>query len=315
MSTLMRIPTGTTLMTAADVRDIGPIKASFNNTYEVGYKGIIGSKFRLAIDAWSEKRGDVGNPAGVATPAIFFDSTSMKNFMQAALIPAITQTLMGPPFNMPAAQAQGTAQVFGPQVAAGVANGLKPLPLGIVSFNSPTFASANEFFATYTSYDQTVTVNGVDIAMDFVANSNWSFNGTMSWVSDDVFEDAQSSNQLPLMLNAPTNKLSLGSAYRSSSGAWGLDGRVRYANAYPVNSGVYATGVDFPRAGATGTYRYDDIDAATVVDVGFNWRFQPAGKSMLFSIRADNLFDVKYRTMPGTPELGMMVVTRLQYSF
>ena len=316
VGTQMRIPLpGNSNITAADVRDIGPIKASFNNTYEVGYKGILGSKFRLAIDAWSEKRGDVGNPAGLATPAIFFDSASMKTYMQTALVPAITAALMAPPFNMPQAQAQGTAQVFAPQVAAGVANGLKPLPVGIVTFNSETFASARDLYATYTSYDQTITVNGVDVSMDFVASNNLTFNGTMSWVSDDVFEDAQSSNNLPLMLNAPTNKLSLGSQYRSTSGAWGADARVRYANAYPVNSGVYATGVDFPRAGATGTYRYDDIKAATIVDVGFNYRFQPAGNPVLFSIRADNLFDTKYRTMPGTPELGMMLVTRLQYSF
>jgi iron complex outermembrane receptor protein len=316
MATQMRLPApGSSNISAADVRDIGPIKASFNNTYELGYKGILGSRFRLAIDAWSEKRGDVGNPAGLATPAIFFDSTSMKNFMQTALIPAITQTLMGPPFNMPQAQAQGTAQVFGPQVAAGVAGGLKPLPLGIVSFDSPTFASATDFYATYTSYDQTVTVNGVDISMDFVANDNWTFSGALSWVSDDIFEDALSSNNLPLMLNAPTNKLTAGAAYRSTSGTWGFDSRVRHANAYPVNSGVYATGVDFPLPGAAGTYRYDDIEAATVVDVGFNWRMQPAGNSVLFSIRADNLFNAKYRTMPGTPELGTMVVTRLQYSF
>jgi outer membrane receptor for ferrienterochelin and colicins len=239
----------------------------------------------------------------------------MKTFMQGALIPAITATLMGPPFNMPQAQAQATAQVFGPQVAAGVANGLKPLPLGIVSFNSPTFASATDLFATYTSYDQTVTVNGVDLSMDFVANNNWTFSGTMSWVSDDIFEEAASSNNLPLMLNAPTNKFTLGSAYRSTSGAWGVDARMRHSNAYPVNSGVYATGVDFPRAGTTGTYRYDDIEAATVVDLGFNWRFQPGANSLLFSIRADNLLDEKYRTMPGTPALGRMIVTRLQYSF
>jgi outer membrane receptor for ferrienterochelin and colicins len=315
VGSLMRLPNGTTPLAATDVRDIGPIKASFNNTFELGYKGIIGSKFRLAIDAWREKRGDVGNPADLVTPAIYFDSSSMKNYMQAALIPAITQTLMGPPFNMPQQQAAATAQAFGPQVAAGVAGGLKPLPLGIVSFNSPTFASATDLFATYTSFDQTVTVSGVDVSLDFVANTNWSFDATMSWVSDDVFEEVTSSNQLPLMLNAPTNKFSLGSAYRSSSGAWGLDGRLRHSNAYPVNSGVYATGVDFPRAGAAGTYRYDDIDAATVVDLGFNWRFTPAANSLLFSIRADNLFDSKYRTMPGTPELGRMIVTRLQYSF
>ena len=316
VETQMRMPApGSPNLSAADVRDIGPIKASFNNTWEVGYKGIIGNRFRIAVDAWREKRGDVGNPAGLATPTVFFDSTSMKDFMQAALIPAITQKLMGAPFNMPQQQAQATAQVFGPRVAAGVANGLKPLPLGIVSFDNPLFASATDVFATYTTFDQTVTVSGVDIAMDFVANDNWTFSGTLSWVSEDVFEDVVSSNNVPLMLNAPTNKVTAGTAYRSTSGTWGVDAQVRHANAYPVNSGVYATGVDFPLPGAAGTYRYDDIDAATVVDVGFNWRFQPAANSLLFSIRADNLFDTKYRTMPGTPELGMMIVTRLQYSF
>ena len=306
---------GSPNLAEADVRPIGPIKASFNNTYELGYKGILGSRFRLAIDAWSEKRGDVGNPAGLATPAIYFDSASMKGFMQTELVPVITQALMGPPFNQSQAQAQATAQVFAPQVAAGVAQGLKPLPLGIVSFNSNTFASATDMFATYTSYDQTITVNGVDIAMDFVASDNWTFSGTMSWVSDDVFEDAISSNNLPLMLNAPTNKLSTTATYRSNNGSWGFDGRLRHANAYPVNSGVYATGVDYPLPGQAGTYRYDDIKAATIFDFGFNYRFHPNRNSALFSIRADNLFDTKYRTMPGTPELGMMLVTRLQYSF
>jgi len=302
-------------ITAADVRDIAPIKASFNNTYELGYKGIIGNKFRLAIDAWSEKRGDVGNPAGLTTPNIFFNTASLQTYMTTALIPAITGALMGPPFNMPQAQAQATANAFAPQIAGTVAGNFAPLPLGIVSFNSPTFASARDIYATYTSYDKTITVNGIDVSMDYVANSNWTFSGTLSWVDNDSFPKVVSSNNRPLMLNAPSNKVSASSQYRSTSGTWGIDARVRHTNAYPVNSGVYATGVDFPIPGATGTYRYDDIDAATIVDLGFNWRFQPAGNAVLFSIRADNVFDQKYRTMPGTPELGMLLVTRLQYSF
>jgi outer membrane receptor protein involved in Fe transport len=158
-------------------------------------------------------------------------------------------------------------------------------------------------------------VNGVDVALDFIANANWTFSGTMSWVDNDSFPEVVSSNQRPLMLNAPSNKFSASTRFRSNSGAWGFDARLRHTNAYPVNSGVYATGVDFPIPGATGTYRYDDIKAATIFDLGFNWRFQPARNEMLFSVRADNLFDQKYRTMPGTPELGMMLVTRVQYSF
>ena len=75
-SVMRMIAPGSPALTAAELPDIGPIKASFNNTYELGYKGIIGNKFRLAIDAWHEKRGDVGNPAGLATPNIFFNSAS-----------------------------------------------------------------------------------------------------------------------------------------------------------------------------------------------------------------------------------------------
>lgn len=307
---------GSRLITATDVRDIGPLKASFNNTFELGYKGIIGSRLRLAVDAWREKRGDVGNPAGLTTPNIFFNRTSLQTYMTNALIPAITAALMGPPFNMSQAQAQGTANVFAPQVATTVSGNFAPLPLGIVTFNSNTFASARDIYATYTSYDTTITVSGIDVGMDFVANNNWTFNGTMSWVDNDSFPAVVSSNNRPLMLNAPKNKLSLGSQFRSTAGTWGIDARVRYLGEYPVNSGVYATDVDYPVPGATGTYRYGDrINAATIVDVGFNWRFQPAGNPVLFSIRADNLFDAKYRTMPGMPELGLLVVTRLQYSF
>jgi iron complex outermembrane receptor protein len=315
-SEMRMFPPGSPNITAGQVRDIGPIKASFNNTYEIGYKGIIGSKLRVAIDAWREKRGDVGNPAALTTPNIFFSRTSLSTYVGTALVPALTQALMGPPFNYPQQQAAGVAQQFAPVIAGGLAGHFAPLPLGIVSFNDARFASATDVFATYASFDTTVTVNGIDVGVDFVASDNWSFNGTMSWVDNDSFPEVQSSNSRPLMLNAPTNKLSLGSQYRSTTGAWGVDARVRYANAYQVNTGTYATDVDYPIPGATGTYRYDDIiKSATIFDLGFNYRFAPGGKSALFSIRADNLFDTKYRTMPGTPELGMMLVTRLQYSF
>jgi iron complex outermembrane receptor protein len=314
-SELRMILPGSPVLEAAQVRDIGPIKASFNNTWEIGYKGIIGSRLRVAVDAWREKRGDVGNPAGLATPNVFVNRNSLSSYLGTSLVPAITQALMGPPFNYPQQQAAGVAQQFAPLVAGGLATELSRLPVGIVSFNDDRFASATDVFATYTSFDTTITVNGIDVGFDYVANNNWSFNGTFSWVDNDSFPEVTSSNNRPLMLNAPSNKLSLGTRYQNVAGGWGLDARVRYANAYQVNSGVYATGVDFPLPGQVGTYRYDDIDAATIFDLGFNYRFNPGGKSALFSVRADNLFDTKYRTMPGTPELGMMLVTRLQYSF
>lgn len=325
------ISPGSPNLTPEQVRDVAPIKASFNNTYELGYKGIIGERLRLAIDAWSEKRGDVGNPAGITTPNVFFNRASLQAYLQSALIPAVTGALMAPPFNMPQQQAAATAQVFAPQIATTVAGNFAPLPLGIVSFNSETFASATDIYATYTSYDATVTVRGLDVAVDYVANDNWTVGGAWSWVSDDYFDGVVSSNSLPLMLNSPTNKLSLSAAFRSTDGSWGFDVRDRYTNAYPVNSGVYATGVEFPRPGSTQTYRYDDntqicfrgdnhrripcLKPANVIDIGFNWRRTMGTRQVLFSIRADNVLDEAYRTMPGMPLLGRVISTRWQYSF
>ncbi len=304
-------------LSSDEITDIGPIKAAFNNTYELGYKGIIARNFRLAIDAWSEKRGDVGNPAGLATPNVFFDSASFHNFMQAALIPAITGALQQPPFNMSPAQAQGTAQVFAPQVAAGIAGsaGLGALPLGIVSFNSEQFASARDVYATYTSYNKTIIVKGLDLAADLVASSNWTFSGTYSWVSDLVFPGVTSSNALPLMLNAPDDKATLSAQFRDEPRGWGFEVRGRYINAYPVNSGVFASDFDFPKPGTAGYYRYEGVHTSTLVDASVNKRFRTRRGAMLWSLNAENLLNHGYRTMPGTPLLGRMIVTRLQYQF
>lgn len=296
-----------------DVKDLDPVKASFNNTFEVGYKGIIGNKLRLAIDGWSEKRGEVGNPAGLATPNIYFETNSLKTYLQNALIPAITGALMGPPFNMPQQQAAGTAQQFAPLVATDLATKFGPAPLGIVSFDDDTFASATDILATYTSNDKEITVNGIDVALDYVHNENWTFGGTLSWVDNDSFPDVMSSNNRPLMLNAPSQKASLSAIYRATSGRWGYNLNFRHANGYQVNSGVYASNVQF--LGPNGQYSYAPIRGVNIFDVGMNWRLMPAGQSVLFSVRADNVFNIKYRTMPGTPELGFLFVTRLQYSF
>jgi outer membrane receptor protein involved in Fe transport len=138
-----------------------------------------------------------------------------------------------------------------------------------------------------------------------------------------------SSNSLPPMLNAPANKLSLSADYRSNDGQWGVNVTNRLTSAYPVNSGVYATGVDFDLPGQAGTYSYDGdtesceregstfscLKSASVLDVGFNWRRSIGARQVLFSLRVDNLFDETYRTMPGMPLLGRMLTTRWQYSF
>jgi iron complex outermembrane receptor protein len=301
-------------LAAGSVRDIGPLDASYNKTVELGYKGIIANRVRLAVDAWFQTRGDVGNPAGLATPNVFFNGTQLG----AYLGPNIAQALIAA--GLPAQQAQAAAQ----QIAAQIAGTAARLPLGIVQFNDDRFANGRDVYATYTSQtDEEFKVNGLDAAIDIVANDRFTLSGMYSWVSDNVITDVLSSNSTPLMLNAPGNKASVAVKYRNEPRGLGFEVRARYSEAFPVNSGVYAAGNDingrpitFQRAGSTTFYRYDPVDAATVFDIGFNYRLPFAGaKEVLWSLNGTNIFDKGYRTMPGAPLIGRMIVTRLQYSF
>ena len=38
-------------------------------------------------------------------------------------------------------------------------------------------------------------------------------------------------------------------------------------------------------------------------------------QKLAWSLNASNLFDNRVRTFPGVPEIGRMIMTRLQYSF
>lgn len=294
----------TTNISESQVTDISPLKASFNNTYEVGYKGIIKNRLRVAVDAWTEKRGDVGNPAGLATPNVFFNKASLQGYLNGALVPALRA----------AGLSQPVAEAAAAQIAGSVSTSFAPLPLGIISFDSDKFASARDVYATYTSSTKEITVNGVDLAMDLVATNRLTVSGTYSWVSDLIFTDVTSSNSLPLMLNAPDNKASLGLKYRDEGKGWGWDIRGRYFNGYPVNSGVYRTDQQINLGSLS--YRYESVFASALLDVGINKRFAVSGaQEFMWSLNADNILGHPYRTMPGAPRIGRMIMTRLQYNF
>ena len=303
---LARFGTPSAVLSPSDVTDIAPLKAAYNTTFELGYKGIIGNRLRVALDVWREKRGDVGTPADLVTPAVYADSTSLANYLTAALTPALQQQ------GLPQAVAAGAAATLGRTLA----QNFKAVPLGIVTFADERFASPSDVYATYFTVNKSATVTGADLAVDLVANDHWTLGMTYSWVSDLIFPNVISSNNLALMLNAPDNKGSLSAEYRDERHGWSFNARARYFDKYPVNSGVFATGYDFPNPSTSGTYRYPDLKTTTLLDAGFSYRMPfMGGRSAVLSVNADNLLNDMYRTFPGTPLLGRMVVSRLQLEF
>ncbi|MGH7711723.1 MAG: hypothetical protein ACREOG_10595, partial [Gemmatimonadaceae bacterium] len=311
-------------LSPAQVQDIGPLGASYNKTYELGYKGLLGDRVRLAVDAWYQQRGDVGNPAGLATPNIFFNPQQLGQFLGGTITPTMQQFLQSLGLTP-----QQIAQLAPPAIAALAAGlvgtaqrpGLAAAPLGIVTFSDPKFASSTDIFATYTSAYKEIDVQGIDVALDFVVNDVWTVVANYSWVSDLIFEDVASSNGQALMLNAPDNKGTLALRYYSDPRGIGYEVRGRYANAYPVNSGVYATDFDFQRPGTfppgqpIPTYRYEPVTAQALLDLSFNWRLPIGAREAMWSITGTNVTNNKRRAFPGYPEIGAMFMTRLQYTF
>lgn len=316
----------TTAVTDAQIADIRPLAASFNNTYEIGWKGIVGNKFRFDISAWGQERGDVGTSAALATPNVFFGNPTQLGGYLGQQIGAFLATQ---PLGLPAAQIQalagGLAQALTPNVAA--------LPVGVVTFaNAPT--AANALYATYFTSSSKIWVRGVDMALDAQATDRVTVDLAYSYQSRNVFRGIDGGNGQPLMSNSPGSRGSLGMRYKNEDNGLGFDLRGRYSEAFPVNSGVYATNVAYAlaagQAGAAvgaagganrcspapaGTFCYENVPEAFIMDAQLSKRFDLGAQKLTWSLNATNLFDNRVRTFPGVPEIGRMIMTRLQYTF
>lgn len=322
------LTSATVPLATGDVADIAPLSASFNDTYEVGYKGIIDNRFRYDVSVWRQRRGDVGTSAALSTPNVFFGNPQQLGGylgaqLGANLGPQLAQLGLTP--------AQINAIVSG--VAGALTPSVAAVPLGVVTFANQTTAP-NAIYATYLTSKGEIWVSGLDAAVDVVASDRLTFDFAYSYQNRNVFNGVAGGNALPLMSNAPNSRGSIGMRYRNETNGIGFELRTRYNEAYPVNSGVYATNFAFPLAAGqtgftanasggpnrcapvpTGTFCYENVPEAFTFDAQVSKKFDLGSQKLLWSLNAQNMFDNRIRTFPGVPEIGRMLVTRLQYSF
>lgn len=323
------LTTATTALQTSQLADIDPLAASFNNTYEVGYKGTVGGKVTFDVALWGQERGDVGTPAALATPNVFFGNpTQLGGYLGAQL-----GANLGPQL---AALGLTSAQIT--QVVNGVAGALTPsvagLPVGVVTFENGVTAP-NAVYATYFTSAGKLWVRGLDLATSVAATDRVTADLAYSYQSQNVFNGLNGGNGLPLMSNAPNSRGSLGMRYRNDDNGLGFELRTRYNEAYPVNSGVYASNFAFPiaagQAGAVttaaaggpgrcspapaGTFCYENVPEAVTFDAQITKRFNLGENKLAWTVNATNMFDNRVRTFPGVPEIGRMIMTRLQYTF
>ena len=280
-----------------DLPGIDAIRESTTNTFEVGYKGILGQRVLLAADVWWSRRENLVTPLTIGTPFIHFDAASATSFLSEALVPFFMAA--GLPPEMAQAQAQGTAQQLGP--------GFAQVPLGVVS-SQDVNANGAQLLVTYFNVDDNVDLYGTDISATALLSDSWSLEGTASFVSDDVFETEQG---MRVTLNAPKRKGSLALLYRDDVSGFNAEGRVRHNAAYPVDSGVYKATECLGDA----TEEVEPcVGGFSLFDMNVGYQIpQLPGTSIQLSVQ--NLFDADYRSFPGVPAIGRMALLRLRYDF
>ena len=278
---------------ASAVTDLAPLTPGFNNTWEVGYKGIIGERLRIAVDAWYQVRSGVGQVIAQNTPVVLFEPTSLQNYLTAAFTAA----------GLPAPVAAGTA--------AGIVSSIKLAPLGTVTFNNPTLAPDHTIIYTYRQGLGEIDVRGLDVALDYQANDYWMLAATYSNQDKIVFPEIGGAAN-PLMSNSPKYRASGTARYNDDANGFGFETTVRYMDAFPVNSGYFNSLSPNPVVGSR--FPYDPINAQTQVDIGVSYKL-PIAQKVTWSLNVSNLLDNREPTFPGTPSIGRLVITRLRYAF
>jgi outer membrane receptor for ferrienterochelin and colicins len=278
----------------SDVRDLDAIVPTITTGYEVGYKGILGDRVRLAVDLWQQKKTNFVGPLIVETPNVFLDRASLTTFLAAAFQAQ----------GMDAATAAATAGQVGAAMAGidgSTAAATKGVPLGVVNFDNALSttpgSNASNIVLAYRNFGE-VEIWGSDLALELLLTDRVALLGAYSYVNKDFFSREEVGGVQDIALNAPRNKGSLAARFRDENSGFGGELRARFVQEFPFNSGVYI--------GDVPTYR--------LYDASIN--FRPAMfNGVLVSVNATNLRDNKHIQYAGGATIGRMIMTRLQYSF
>ena len=258
---------------------VDPLEPTLNTTIEGGYKGLLGGRVLLSADLYKANIQNFVGPLRVETPNVFLDPASTQAFVFNRLAPLIQ------------------AGVITEAVAALIVGTLAQVPIGTVV---PDQSEDHNLMVTYRNFGE-VDYWGADLAANILVSDRFRINANYSFQSDDCFDDNQDGDCTGLhdiALNAPRHKGSFGFTFDDRASGLTFQGRLRMTDGFPMNSGVYI--------GEIGAYEV--IDAS----VGYELPFRPGTR---LSLTANNVLDNMHQEFVGAPEVGRLLLLRLQYDF
>ena len=261
------------------VRDIPQVQPTITNTFEVGYKGLVGENLLLGANAYYSLIDDFTSALRVVTPNVFLNRDEVEQYLLDNGADA------------------ATAESLANAIAGNPTTGAPGIPIGVLTAEEAggTFPA---LMLTYQNLGR-VELFGFDMNATVVLNDMWEVDLGAAFISDDEFVANEGEvDEETIPLNAPTMKGTGSVRYRNN--LLGVNGqfRARYVNGFPANSGVYSGDVD--------SYTSFDITA------GYDLPFLP-GASLTVDVQ--NVLNSDYQTFVGTPALGRFTLIRLMYEF
>ncbi len=265
-----------------DLRDVTRLKPEIHNTYEAGYKGILGNRLQISLDAWKENRKNFVGPLIIETPNVFLDAPTLAAFIGAKLAP------FGP-----------SAQALAPTIAgamggvSGTANA--GVPLGVVNFQEAN-SSGSDVIVTYRNFGN-LDLWGSDLGAELLLDGGLSVLGTYSYVNKNLFPKSEVGGVQDISLNAPANKHSVTVRYRDDTNGWSGEVRERHVDAFKALSYIAGT-----------------VRPYTLIDAGLSYR--PATlNGVLLSVNGTNLANKVHQEFAQGGLIGRLIITRVQVAF
>ena len=259
--------------------DLPALVPTVFNSIEVGYKGLIRDRVRLAADIYFANVENFIGTLKVQSPNVFLDPASTGAFLASRLAPLLQ------------------AGVVTSEQIAGLAAGLAAVPVGVVTpdqFDSPDVLLSSRNFGSASYW-------GADFSTQIIASDRLSLTAGYSFQSKECFdfdEDGDCPGHDDLSLNAPSHKGSVGVAFTDRARGFRLDGRWRYSDGFDMRSGVFVGPVD----------TYHVLDVTT----GYQLPFQP---NVQLELTVYNALNNLHREFVGAPDIGRLALVRLRYDF
>lgn len=294
-----------------DVTNVGQIKETTTQTFELGYKGIINKKLVLGVDVYHSRIKDFVGPLNNETPNVFLDPTTLgaslgqqfgvalsnpANAQLAAILLALDNPALPYGGNGNNTPVDELARIF--------ASGAAQLPYGTVSPQEAFDPTA--ILLTYRNFGN-ISLNGMDVNLTYYASPRWVLSGNYSFVTKNGFNIFKKPNRViyrnldgvtDIALNAPGNKIMASMQYRSPQHGYDVELRGRYVEGFPMDSGVFV----------------GEVQTYLVFDANFGYDL-PFAAGTRWSVNVQNMFDIEHKEFIGAPTLGRLILSRLTYTF